>query len=103
MFQIWSVLLKKMDMDLHKPQEMVKDREALRAAVNGVTKKWTRLNSMQKNNMQKRDRLFSILFHRINPETVDGITSKYPTGETERIVFQTMSLEMLHPKQIDQY
>ena len=53
--------------------------------------------------MQKRGRLFSILFHMINSETVDGITSKYQTGETERIIFQTMSLEMLHLKQIDQY
>ena len=32
---------KKTDMNLCKLQEMVKDREAWLAAVNGVTKKWT--------------------------------------------------------------
>ena len=30
-----------MDMNLSKLQEMVKDREAWRAAVHGVTKTWT--------------------------------------------------------------
>ena len=30
-----------MDMSLSKLQETVKDREALRAAVHGVTKSWT--------------------------------------------------------------
>ena len=30
-----------MDMNLSKLQEMVKDREAWRAAVHGVTKSWT--------------------------------------------------------------
>ena len=33
-----------MDMSLSKLQEMVKDREARRAAAHGVTKSWTRLN-----------------------------------------------------------
>ena len=31
--------------DLSKPQELVKDREAWRAAVHGVTKSWTRLSN----------------------------------------------------------
>ena len=92
MFQVWSVFkeektnkqTKKTDMNLCKLQEMVKDREAWYAVVNGVTKKWTWLNS---NYMQKRDRLLSILFHRTNPESVDGITNKYPTSETEIIIF----------------
>ena len=33
-----------MNMSLRKLQEMVKDREAWRAAVHGVTKSWTRLS-----------------------------------------------------------
>ena len=34
-----------MDMDLSKLQEIVKDREAWRAAVHGVTKSWTQLSN----------------------------------------------------------
>ena len=33
-----------MDMNLSKLREMVKDREAWRAAVHGVTQSWTRLS-----------------------------------------------------------
>ena len=35
------------DMSLSKLREMVKDREAWRAAVRGVTKSWTRLSTEQ--------------------------------------------------------
>ena len=33
-----------MDMVLSKPQELVMDREAWRAAIHGVTKSWTQLS-----------------------------------------------------------
>ena len=34
-----------MDMSLSKPWEMVKDREAWRAAIHGIAKSWTRLSN----------------------------------------------------------
>ena len=38
-----------MDMSLSSPWEMVKDREAWRAVVHGVTKNWTRLSQLNSN------------------------------------------------------
>ena len=37
-------IIDSMDISLSKLKEIVKDREALRAAVQGVTKSWTRLS-----------------------------------------------------------
>ena len=39
-------------MNLSKLQETVKDREAWRAAVHGVTKSWTRLNRTELKDVQ---------------------------------------------------
>ena len=46
---IWlDIITDSMDMNLSKLQEIVKDREAWRAAIHGVTKSWTRLNNNNK-------------------------------------------------------
>ena len=37
-------IIDSMDMNLSKPQEIVKDKEAWRAAAHGVTKSWTQLS-----------------------------------------------------------
>ena len=39
-----DVIIETMDMSLRKLLEMVKDREAWRAAVHGVAKSWTRMS-----------------------------------------------------------
>ena len=36
-----NIIMDSMDMNLGKLQEMVRDREAWRAAVHGITKSWT--------------------------------------------------------------
>ena len=41
----WQYRLDSMDMSLSKLREMLKNREARRAAVHGVTKSWTRLSN----------------------------------------------------------
>ena len=41
------------DMSLSRLWEIVKDREAWRAAVHAVAKSWTRLSTEQQHNMQK--------------------------------------------------
>ena len=38
-------IIDSMDMSLSKLQEMVKDREALCAAVHGISKRWMQLNN----------------------------------------------------------
>ena len=40
-----------MDMNLGKPREMVRDREAWRAAVHGITKSWTQLGDWTTNSL----------------------------------------------------
>ena len=49
-----------MDMSLSKLQEIVKNREAWRAAVHGVTKSWTRLSEWTTNN---KTHIFLNIFH----------------------------------------
>ena len=53
------------DMNLSKIQEMVKDREAWRAVVHGVTKSWTRLTEQQHNSKFRAD----------NDKTCDRMTA----------------------------
>ena len=47
MIRCWDGITDSMDMSLSKVQEIVKDREAWRAAVHGVEKSWTQLNNKQ--------------------------------------------------------
>ena len=44
-----NVIIDAMDMNLGKVQELVRDREAWRAAVHGVAKSWTRLGERTSN------------------------------------------------------
>ena len=44
-----------MDMSLSKLWDMVKDREAWHAAINGVTKGWTGLSHEQQQRMEKQN------------------------------------------------
>ena len=53
------------DMNLSKIQEMVKDSEAWRAVVHGVTKSWTRLTEQQHNSKFRAD----------NDKTCDRMTA----------------------------
>ena len=46
-----AVLHHSMDMNLSKLQEIVKDREAWRAAVHGIAKNWTRMNKRVQNTL----------------------------------------------------
>ena len=48
-----------MDMSLSKLREMVKDREAWHAVVNGVTKSWTRLSCSTTTGMKYRGKIMS--------------------------------------------
>ena len=48
-----------MNMSLSKFWEMVKDREAWHAVVNGVTKSWTRLSCSTTTGMKYRGKIMS--------------------------------------------
>ena len=61
-------IMDSMDMSLSKFREIVKDREAWRAAVPGVARSWTRLsNNFTLNNNSTLKLFTNLSFQRLNP------------------------------------
>ena len=81
-----------MDMSLRKLHEIVKDREASRAAVHGVAKSWTRLNNWTgttiRNDRRMPDQLVDLLLLvGGGTELCSGNLNHHPSGSNQSGVY----------------
>ena len=98
MFQVWSILMKKRK----RTWICANSRRWWRTGKPGVLQSMGSQRNGHNSNIQKRHRLFSVLFHRINPETVDGITNIQRVKQKE-LSFKQWAWKCFIQSKIDQY